>query len=352
VTGSPSPVQDLAGKVTVVTGASAGAGRATALRFARCGAHVALIARDGAALDEVRQEIEGGGARAIAVACDVADAERLAEAGRRIERELGPIAIWVNCAMVTVFSPLWRMTADEFRRVTEVTYLGYVYGTMTALACMRPRNAGLIIQAGSSLAYRGIPLQSAYCGAKHAIRGFTDSLRCELIHEGSAIGLVMVQLPAMNTPQFDWARTHMARQPRPVGPVVQPEVAAQAIVRAALAPRRELWLGLSTVKVILGSMLAPAFLDRYLARHAFEGQERPAAVSPQRRDNLTDPVHTLHSTRGSFGAEAGGSAPLLSGEAARLWAGLLGVAGVLLAAGLASRLAGAARTTGALRRGT
>jgi short-subunit dehydrogenase len=330
-------MSDLAQSVVAVTGASAGVGRATALLFGRCGAHVALIARDAASLEDVRREIEECGSTALALPCDVSDAEALDQAARRVEQELGPIAVWVNCAMVTVFSPVWRMTAKEFRRVTEVTYLGFVHGTMAALACMRPRNAGVIVQVGSSLAYRGIPLQSAYCGAKHAIRGFTDALRSELIHEGSGIQVVMVQLPAMNTPQFDWARTHMPREPRPVAPVFQPEVAARAIVRAALSPRRELWLGLSTVKVILASMLAPSFLDRYLADHAIDGQERPTAVSRNRRDDLMKPVRSLHATHGAFGEEARTRAALLSGESARLCAGLLGLGGLALAAGLVLR---------------
>ena len=330
-------MSDLAQSTIVVTGASAGVGRATALLFARCGAQVALIARDAAALEDVRSEIEDCGSTALAIPCDVSDAEAVDQAAGRVEEELGPIAVWVNCAMVTVFSPVWRMTAKEFRRVTEVTYLGFVHGTMAALACMRPRNGGVIIQVGSSLAYRGIPLQSAYCGAKHAIRGFTDSLRSELIHEGSGIKLVMVQLPAMNTPQFDWARTHMPREPRPVAPVFQPEVAARAIVSAALSPRRELWLGLSTIKVILGSMLAPSFLDRYLADHAVDGQERATTVSPDRRDDLMKPVRRLHATHGAFGDEAATSATVLSGEAARLCVGLLGLGGLALAAGLVLR---------------
>ena len=188
--------------------------------------------------------------------------------------------------MVTVFAPVWQMTPEEFRRVTEVTYLGQVHGTMAALRHMRPRNRGKIIQIGSALAYRGIPLQSAYCGAKHAIRGFTNSLRTELIHQRSAIELTIMELPAVNTPQFDWARTRMARQPRPVAPVVQPEVIAQAVFDAVRHPRREYWIGWSTLKVILGNMVLPGFLDRYLAKVAFEGQETGRPVSPDREDNL------------------------------------------------------------------
>jgi short-subunit dehydrogenase len=331
----PSSAHPLAGTIVVVTGASAGAGRATALEFGKHGARVALIARDAGALEEARREVEAEGTYAMAIPCDVSDADGLAEAAQRVERELGPIGVWVNCAMLTIFSPLARIAPDEFRRVTEVTYLGFVYGTMAALACMRCRNRGIIIQVGSSLAYRGIPLQSAYCGAKHAIRGFTDSLRSELIAEHSAIQVTMVQLPAMNTPQFDWARTHMPREPRPVAPVIQPEVAARAIVSAALHPRRELWLGLSTVKVILGSMVAPAFLDRYLARHAIDGQERSTPVSPDRKDNLFTPVPALHATHGSFGSESQTTAALVSGEVARVCVAALGAAALAVAVGLA-----------------
>ncbi len=329
-------------KVVVVTGASAGVGRATACAFAAAGASVGLLARDAEALKDVVADIAERGGRALALPCDVADAEAVAEAARRVERELGPIEIWVNCAMLTVFSPLWKMSAEEFRRVTEVTYLGFVHGTMAALRHMRARAHGVIVQVGSSLSYRGIPLQSAYCGAKHAIRGFTDSLRAELIHEGMPIRLVMVQLPAMNTPQFDWARTHMPRQPRPVAPVIQPEAAARAIVAAAQGSSREVWLGLSTVKVILASMLAPGLLDRFLARHAYESQERPAMVTRDRHDNLLQPVHELHRVRGSFGGEARAGAIALPGEMTRTAAAFLAVsagalAGYAIGAGLRRR---------------
>ena len=235
---------------------------------------------------------------------DVADANAVFAAADRVERELGPIDVWINDAMLTVFSPLSQMTPEEFARVTNVTYLGYVYGTMAALHYMRRRNKGTIIQVGSALAYRGIPLQTAYCGAKHAIRGFTDSLRSELLHEGSEIGLTMIQLPAVNTPQFDWARTHLSHKPRPVPPVVQPEAIARVILKAVRKPRREYWLGFSTIKVILASMAVPTFLDHYLARNGYDAQEQKALISPDRRDNLLSPVTNLHRTRGSFGSEA------------------------------------------------
>jgi short-subunit dehydrogenase len=292
-----------------------------------------LIARDAAALEDVRREVEQLGGRAVVVPADVADAEAVFGAAERVASTFGSIDVWINDAMVTVFSPVWKMTPEEFRRVTEVTYLGFVHGTMAALRHMRPRNRGMIIQIGSALAYRGIPLQSAYCGAKYAIRGFTNSLRTELIHEKSNVGLTMIELPAVNTPQFDWARTHLAREPRPVAPVVQPEVIAEVVYKAVYRPGREYWIGLSTLKVILGNMVLPAFLDRYLAKVAFEGQETNQPVSAQRADNLVTPVSSLHRTRGRFGREAQHRAVVASGPVARIAPVLIG--GIaLFAAGL------------------
>jgi short-subunit dehydrogenase len=322
----------------VITGASAGVGRAAALRFAKYGARLGLIARDEAALEIVRQEVMAAGGLAVVAAADVADADGLFTAADKIARELGPIGVWVNDAMATVFSPIAEMTPQEFRRVTEVTYLGFVHGTMAALRHMRPRNRGTIVQVGSALAYRGIPLQSAYCGAKHAIRGFTDSLHAELIHDKSQIKIVMVELPAVNTPQFDWARTHLPRQPRPVPPVVQPEVIADAIMKGVLRPRREYWVGLSTLKVILSNMLFPEVLDRYLASAAYDGQMTKRSVLPGRKDNLKTPVHALHRTRGSFGREAASSALIVSGPATRLAAAVAGAALVFGAGALLQRL--------------
>ena len=320
----------------VVTGASAGVGRAVALRFAGAGAKLALVARDSEALADVKRDVERLGGVAMAVPADVADADAVFAAADAIAAETGSIDVWINDAMVTVFSPLWDMTPAEFRRVTEVTYLGFVHGTMAALRHMRPRNRGTIVQIGSALAYRGIPLQSAYCGAKHAIRGFTDSLRSELIHAQSAIALTVVELPAVNTPQFDWARTHMPKQPRPVPPVVQPEVIAETVFRAALHPPREYWIGLSTMKAILANMVIPGFLDHYLARHTYTQQETSVPVTAARKDNLMTPVHGLHRTRGSFSKEAANSALTLTGPVARLApllvAGLSGLSlGLLLA---------------------
>jgi NAD(P)-dependent dehydrogenase (short-subunit alcohol dehydrogenase family) len=321
------------GPVVVVTGASAGVGRAIAHRFSHAGWRIALIARDGDALDKVRAEVEEMGGTALTIPTDVADAQALFAAAEQVTNSFGTIDVWINDAMVTVFSPVWEMTPEEFRRVTEVTYLGFVHGTMAALRHMRPVGRGTIIQIGSALAYRGIPLQSAYCGAKHAIRGFTDSLRTELIHEGSRIRLSMIELPAVNTPQFDWARTHMPRQPRPVAPVVQPEVIANTVFQAAHRPRREYWIGLSTLKVILGNMLLPAFLDHYLAKIAFTAQETERPVSWARTDNLMTPVTRLHRTHGSFDNEAQGSAIVVSGSVSRIAPVLIGAV-VLFASGL------------------
>ncbi len=328
-------VPDHSTQVVVVTGASAGVGRAIVHRFARAGWRIGLIARDADALEQVRREVEDLGGTALVAPADVADAEAVFAAAERIADGFGAIDVWINDAMVTVFSQVWDMTPEEFGRVTEVTYLGFVHGTMAALRHMRPVDRGTIIQIGSALAYRGIPLQSAYCGAKHAIRGFTDSLRTELLHEHSRIRLTMVELPAVNTPQFDWARTHMPRQPRPVAPVVQPEMIAQTVFEAARKPRREYWIGLSTLKVILGNMLLPAFLDHYLAKVAFGAQETTQPVTAERADNLIQPVTSLHRTRGRFGREAHDRAIVVSGPVFRVLPVLIGGV-VLLAMGLAT----------------
>lgn len=333
-------LRDFRNHTVVVTGASAGVGRAVAQRFARAGARVGLIARDRKALESVRQEVERLGGSAIIAPADVADADAVIAAAAEIRRRLGPIDIWINDAMVTVFAPVWKISPEEFRRVTEVTYLGVVHGTLAALHDMRRRDSGTIIQIGSALAYRGIPLQAAYCGAKHAIRGFTDSLRTELIHAGSRVKLSIVELPAVNTPQFEWARTHMAHQPRPVPPVIEPEVIADAVFRTAQHPRRELWIGWSTIKVILANFVLPAFLDRYLARYAFQAQETPEPVAAERKDNLFAPVPELHRTRGRFSREARDVAPVVSGPIARIApaaAGVLTLVAVALVAGFSRR---------------
>jgi short-subunit dehydrogenase len=332
---------DFRGQVAVVTGASAGVGRATAERLGRLGAKVALIGRDAEALEAAAREIDALGTETLALPLDVADAEAVFAAAERIERELGPIDVWVNNAMVTVFSPVSELTPEEVRRVTEVTYLGAVHGTMAALRHMRVRDRGVIVQVGSSLSYRGIPLQAAYCGAKHAMRGFTDSLRGELLHERSGVALSMVQLPAVNTPQFDWARTHRRHQPRPVAPVYAPEAAARAVVAAAANPAREYWVGGRTLLMIMANMVAPSLFDQILARQAIGGQDRDAEVAPDRKDNLFEPVHGLHGAEGSFGDEARPDAAVIAAPAGRLGAvagaGLLvaGLAGLALASLLA-----------------
>jgi short-subunit dehydrogenase len=333
-------LQDLHNRIVAVTGASAGVGRAVALRLAKAGARVGLIARDAEALRSVQAEIEQAGGAAVVAPADVADAAAVFAAADHIRHTFGPIDIWINDAMVTVFAPVWQIEPEEFRRVTEVTYLGVVHGTQAALRDMRARGNGTIIQIGSALAYRGIPLQSAYCGAKHAIRGFTNSLRAELIHARSAIKVSIVELPAVNTPQFDWARTHMGQQPRPVPPVVQPEVIAEAVLRVARHPRRELWIGWSTLKVILGNLLMPEFLDHYLARHVVTAQQTRVPVSPMRRDNLMEPIHHLHRTRGSFDREASGSAVAIDGPAARLVPVAVGALALIAVAVLAARRRG------------
>src|SRR3989441_1933676 len=265
-------------EVVVITGASAGVGRAMVQAFARRGARLGLIARGPDGLEATRAEVEQLGGSALVFGADVADAEKIEEAAARVEEEFGPIDIWVNNAMVSVFSPVKEMTAEEFRRVTEVTYLGVVYGTLTALKRMLPRDWGSIVQVGSALAYRGIPLQAAYCGAKHAIQGFTESLRCELLHDKSNVRVTMVQLPAMNTPQFSWVKSRLPRKPQPVPPIYQPEVAAEALVWAADHDRRELWVGLPTCKAIVGERVIPGLLDHYLARIGYQDQQTDELV--------------------------------------------------------------------------
>jgi NAD(P)-dependent dehydrogenase (short-subunit alcohol dehydrogenase family) len=294
------PQQSLAGSVVTVTGASAGVGRATARAFADRGAAVALLARGGEGLEAARREVEQRGARAVALPVDLADFDAVDAAAETAERELGPVDVWVNDAMASVLAPVWEVEPDEFRRATEVTYLGAVHGTMAALRRMRVRDRGTIVQVGSALAYRAIPLQSAYCGSKHALRGFTDSVRCELMHERSGVHLTMVHLPALNTPQFDTVRSRLPRKPQPVPPIFQPEVAAEGIVLAVRARRREVWVGGSTVLTIAGNKLAPALADRYLARSGFDSQQTDEPADPDRPDNLFEPVPGDRGAHGRF----------------------------------------------------
>lgn len=312
-------------RVVVVTGASAGVGRAAVRAFAAEGAHLGLIARGVDGLEAARREVEEMGGRAIALPLDLADAARVEEAAERVERELGPIDVWVNNAMVSVFSPVKEMEPEEYRRVTEVTYLGTVYGTLAALRRMLPRDRGVIVQVGSTLAYRGIPLQSAYCGAKHAIQGFCDSLRSELLHDGSKVRVTMIQMPALNTPQFGWVKSRLPRKPQPVPPIFQPEVAARAIVYASKHPRREIWVGRPTVVGILGNRVAPGFADRYLARNGYDAQQHDGLDDPNRAHNLWEPVPGDHGAHGDFDERATDRSP-------QLWAtthkrGLLALAG-------------------------
>jgi NADP-dependent 3-hydroxy acid dehydrogenase YdfG len=291
--------------IAVVTGASAGVGRATALEFAREGADIALIARNEARLETVAEEVRRQSVRALPMVADVADADAVEAAATRIEADLGPIEVWVNNAMATIFAPIDRVAPEEFRRATEVTYLGQVYGTMAALSRMRKRDHGTIINVGSALAYRAIPLQSAYCGAKYAVRGFTDAVRTELIHDASSIRLVMVHLPAVNTPQFDWALNKLGRRPQPVPPIFQPEVPARAIVAAARNPdRREVWVGLPTVFAIIANKLAPGLLDHYLARTGYSGQLTDEPVPNDAPANLFKSADGNYGAHGRFDGRA------------------------------------------------
>ena len=291
-------------RVVVVTGASAGVGRATARAFAREGARVGLIARDTEGLHVAAREAGESGGKGLAVPADVADASQVEAAAERIERELGPIEVWVNNAMATIFGRVIDVTPEEFQRATEVTYLGTVYGTMAALRRILPRDAGRIIQVGSALAYRSIPLQAAYCGAKHAIAGFTDSLRSELIHDRKNIHLTMVQLPAMNTPQFTWCRSKMPRCPQPVPPIFQPEVAAERIVWASHHNRREVFVGTPTVIAIEANKVAPALIDYYLGRTGFDSQQTNEEAPRNRPDNLFEPLPGDFGAHGVFGQQA------------------------------------------------
>jgi short-subunit dehydrogenase len=327
-------------EVVAVTGASAGVGRAIAHAFARRGARIALIARDEAGLEQARDEVRALGGEAIVLPADVAEFEQVDAAARAAEERLGPLDVWVNDAMATILAPLHETTAAQFERATRVTYLGTVHGTMAALARMRARDRGTIVQVGSALSYRAIPLQAAYCGAKFAIRGFTDSVRTELLHERSGVWITMVQLPAVNTPQFEWCETRMPRHPQPVPPIFQPEIPAEGVYYAAHHRRRELYVGTSTLKAILAQKLVPRLADAYLARTGYDSQQMPdEPVAADRPSNLFEPVAGVAATHGRFDDSAKTRSP-------QLWAtthrGVL-TAAATAAAGLGALAAGIAR---------
>lgn len=321
-------------EVVVITGASAGVGRATVRAFARQGAHIGLLARGRDGLEGARRDVERLGGKAIVLPVDVADAEQVEAAAQQVEEEFGPIDIWVNNAMVSVFSPVKEMRPEEYKRVTEVTYLGVVYGTLSALKRMLPRDRGCIVEVGSALAYRGIPLQSAYCAAKHAIQGFVDSLRCELIHDKSRVHVTMVELPAMNTPQFSWVKSRLPRKPQPVPPIYQPEIGAEAILFAAHEHRREMYVGYPTVEAIIGDKIAPAFADWYLGQNGYDAQQTEEPVEADRRDNLWEPVPEDRGAHGEFSERASASSPQLWASMNRNWLMMAGagIAGFALGA--------------------
>ncbi len=329
-------------EVVVITGASAGVGRATVQAFAKRGASIGLVARGKDGLEGAKREVEAAGGRALVLPTDVADANQVEAAAAAVEHAFGPIDVWVNDAMVSVFSPIKEMTADEFKRVTDVTYLGFVYGTMAALRRMLPRDRGTIVQVGSALAYRSIPLQAAYCASKAATRGFTDSLRCELLHDKSKIHVTMVQMPALNTPQFGWVKSRLPHKAQPVPPIYQPEVAAEAIYWAAHHTRREVHVGWSTQQAIWGTKFAPGLLDRYLARTGYQGQQTGEPADPHRPNNLWEPVDGADADRGAHGAfddrARTGSTELWATEHQEwLLASAAGIAGIAGIAALARR---------------
>jgi NAD(P)-dependent dehydrogenase (short-subunit alcohol dehydrogenase family) len=276
--------------VVVITGGSAGVGRATARLFARRGSRLGLIARGRDGLEAAVKEVEEAGSRALGLSADVGDASEIEDAATAVEEEFGPADVWINNAMTAVFAPFLDVSSDEFRRVTDVTYHGYVNGTRAALRRMVPRDHGTVVQVGSALAYRAIPLQSAYCGAKHAIEGFTESVRAELVHEHSRVQIAMCHLPALNTPQFEWVLSRLPRRPSPVPPIYQPEVAARAVVHLACHPRREMWVGGSTVATIVADRLVPTLLDRYLAARGVDSQQTDEPADQSRPVNLWEPV--------------------------------------------------------------
>ncbi len=332
-------------QVVVVTGASGGIGRASAVAFGKRGDRVALLARGSAGLEGAAEEIRNAGGEALTIPLDVSDPQQVEAAAARVEDELGPIDVWVNVAFTSVFAPFDEIEPEEFKRVTEVTYLGFVYGTMSALKRMKARDSGTIVQVGSALAYRGIPLQSAYSGAKHATQGFHEALRCELLHEKSNVHVTMVQMPAVNTPQFSWVLSRLPHHPQPVPPIYQPEVAARGVVYAADHPkRREYWVGGSTVGTLVGNMFAAGLLDRYLARTGWSSQQDEAKDKDPQQANLWEPADgpqgSDHGAHGVFDDKA-------KDRSFQLWAshnhGLLAAAGVGLLGAVGSALVRAKR---------
>src|SRR5215218_1225755 len=303
----------LEGKVVAITGASAGIGRATVRELATRGAHVGLVARGEDRLQAAAEEVRAAGRRACNAPADVADADAVEAAAARIEGELGPIDVWINAAMTAVLAELWECTPEELLRVTQVTYLGSIHGVQAALRRFRPRDRGVVIQVGSALSRRGIPLQASYCGSKHAVKGALDSLRAELLHERSHVKVSLVQLPGVNTPQFDWVRTRLRKHPQPVAPIYQPELAARAIAWAAEHPRREIWVGLPTVYTILGEKFVSGLMDRYLARTNIKAQQVPdQPIDPARRDdNLMAPPPGDPGAHGEFDGKAHRHSPQL-----------------------------------------
>jgi NAD(P)-dependent dehydrogenase (short-subunit alcohol dehydrogenase family) len=328
-------------QTVVITGASAGIGRATAQLFGRRGANVALLARGAAGLEGAARDVEAGGGKALAIPTDVSDYSAVASAADEAETAFGPIDVWVNVAFTSVFAPFTKITAEEFKRVTEVCYLGYVHGTMVALTKMRPHGRGAIVQVGSALSQRAIPLQSAYCGAKHAINGFTESVRCELLHEGSQVRITVVQMPAVNTPQFSWVLSRLPRHPQPVAPIYQPEVAAHGVLYAADHPeRKQYWVGESTVATLVAQKFVAPLLDRYLGRTGYQSQQTDQRVNGQQPQNLWQPVDDEsggdHGARGGFDDQSHARSP-------QLWfshhpvTGAAGAVGLGLGAFLAAR---------------
>jgi NAD(P)-dependent dehydrogenase (short-subunit alcohol dehydrogenase family) len=309
-------------EVVVITGGSAGVGRATAIAFAKRGAKVGLLARGRDRLESACADVVSHGGQAVILPTDVADAQAVDDAAEQVEKRFGPIDIWVNNAMTTVFSPFTQITPAEYKRATEVTYLGAVYGTMAALRRMRRRDQGCIVQVGSALAYRSIPLQAPYCGAKHAILGFTMSLRTELLHDGSRVRVTMVHLPAMNTPQFSWCRTRLPRHPQPVPPIFEPEVAAEGIYWAAHHSRRELLVGGPTLEAVVGNKIAPDALDYYLARTGYDSQQTAEPVEPDRPNNLFEPAPGNWGAHGIFTKQSKNFSSQLWATTHRLWLGV------------------------------